>query len=87
MVGAIPLVGKTSNLRSLYKFSPEIKKKTPEKGVTFTEPEPKRPKITIKSSQTAGVESAKDKNAAERDVAKAAEAQRKAEEHRKKVEE
>ncbi|XP_022024187.1 caldesmon-like [Helianthus annuus] len=87
MVGAIPLVGKTSNLRSLYKFSPEIKKKTPKKGVTFTEPEPKRPKITIKSSQTVGVESAKDKNVAERDVAKAAEAQRKAEERRKKVEE
>ncbi|XP_021971262.1 uncharacterized protein LOC110866421 [Helianthus annuus] len=57
VVGAIPLVGKTSNLRSLYRFSPEIKKKTPEKGVTFTEPELKRPKITIKSSQTA-----KDKN-------------------------
>ncbi|KAJ0513977.1 hypothetical protein HanHA300_Chr10g0364111 [Helianthus annuus] len=87
MVGAIPLVGKTSNLRSLYRFSPEIKKKTPEKGVTFTEPEPKRPKITIKSSQTAGVESAKEKSVAEKDVAKAAEVQRKAEERRKKIEE
>ncbi|KAJ0921386.1 putative igA-specific serine endopeptidase [Helianthus annuus] len=108
MVGAIPLVGKTSNLRSLYKFSPgkflislpfflfpllnylfsaEIKKKTPEKGVKFTEPEPKRQKITIKSSQTAGVESAKEKNVAEKDAAKAAEEQRKAEERRKKSEE
>ncbi|KAJ0696961.1 hypothetical protein HanLR1_Chr10g0363331 [Helianthus annuus] len=87
MVGAIPLVGKTSNLRSLYRFSPEIKKKTPEKGVTFTEPEPKRPKITIKSSQTTGVESAKEKSVAEKDVAKAADVQRKAEERRKKIEE
>ncbi|XP_021999370.1 caldesmon-like [Helianthus annuus] len=76
MVGAIPLVGKT-----------KIKKKTPEKRVTFTEPEPKRPKITIKSSQTVGVESAKEKNVAEKDVAKADEAQRKAEERRKKIEE
>ncbi|KAF5823186.1 hypothetical protein HanXRQr2_Chr01g0035621 [Helianthus annuus] len=82
VVGAIPLVGKTSNLRSLYRFSPEIKKKTPENGVTFTEPEPKRLKITIKSSKTA-----KDKNVTEGDVAKAAEAQRKAEERRKKIEE
>ncbi|XP_021980009.1 uncharacterized protein LOC110876140 [Helianthus annuus] len=87
LTGAIPLVGKTSNLRSLYKFSPEIKKKTPEKGVKFTEPEPKRPKITIKSSQTIGGESAKEKNVAEKDVAKAVEAQRKAEERQKKVEE
>ncbi|XP_021989416.1 caldesmon-like [Helianthus annuus] len=65
----------------------EIKKKTPEKGVKFTEPEPKRPKITIKSSQTIGGESAKEKNVAEKDVAKAVEAQRKAEERQKKVEE
>ncbi|KAJ0651405.1 hypothetical protein HanOQP8_Chr15g0560631 [Helianthus annuus] len=43
----LPVVGKTSNLRSLYKFSPEIKKKTPEKGVTFSEAASKRPKITI----------------------------------------
>ncbi|MFS7959131.1 hypothetical protein Hanom_Chr08g00687041 [Helianthus anomalus] len=82
----IPLVGKTSKLRSLYKFSPEIKKKTPEKGVKFTEPEPKRPKIIITSSQTAGGESAKEKNVAEQDVAKAVEAQRKAEERRKEEE-
>ncbi|KAJ0478592.1 hypothetical protein HanHA300_Chr13g0501741 [Helianthus annuus] len=75
-VGLIPLVGKSSNLRSLYKFSPEIKKKTPEKGVKFSEPEPKRPKITIKSSHTA-----------EQDAAKAAEAQRKADERQKREEE
>ncbi|KAJ0535362.1 hypothetical protein HanIR_Chr09g0429851 [Helianthus annuus] len=87
LTGAVPLVGKTSNLRSLYKFSPEIKKKTPEKGVKFTEPEPKRPKITIKSSQTIGGESAKEKNVAEKDVARAVEAQRKAEERQKKMEE
>ncbi|KAJ0939097.1 hypothetical protein HanRHA438_Chr02g0057211 [Helianthus annuus] len=87
IVDVLPLVGKTSKLRSLYKFSPEIKKKTPEKGVTFTEPEPKRLKITIKSSQTAGGESAKEKNIAEQDVAKAVDAQRKAEERRKKEEE
>ncbi|XP_035836932.1 hepatoma-derived growth factor-related protein 2-like [Helianthus annuus] len=72
----IPLVGKTSNLRSLYKFSPEIKKKTPEKGVKFSEPGSKRPKITIKSSDTAA-----------QDTAKAAEAQRKAEENQKREEE
>ncbi|KAJ0944117.1 hypothetical protein HanPSC8_Chr03g0112541 [Helianthus annuus] len=50
-------------LRSLYKFSPEIKK-TPEKGVTFSEAAAKRPKITIKSTDTAA-----------QDAAKAAEAQ------------
>ncbi|MFS7970093.1 hypothetical protein Hanom_Chr09g00816931 [Helianthus anomalus] len=85
--GAMPLVGKSSNLRSLYKFSPEIKKKTPEKGVKFTEPEPKRPKITIKSSQTVGVESAKEKNVAEKYIAQAAEEQRRAEERKKQSEE
>ncbi|KAJ0727240.1 hypothetical protein HanPI659440_Chr12g0479521 [Helianthus annuus] len=87
IVDVIPLVGKTSKLRSLYKFSPEIKKKTPEKGVKFTEPEPKRPKITIKSSQTADSESAKEKSVAEQDTAKAVEAQRRAEERHKKEEE
>ncbi|KAJ0624452.1 putative RNA-directed DNA polymerase [Helianthus annuus] len=88
VAGAIPLIGKTSNLHSLYKFSPETKKKTPEKGVTFTEPEPKRPKITIKSSKTVGAESAKDKNVAEVDKVKAAEEKRKVdEERRKKAEE
>ncbi|MFS7905397.1 hypothetical protein Hanom_Chr01g00047181 [Helianthus anomalus] len=50
--GGVPLIGKKSNLRSLYRFSPEAKKKTPEKkGVVITEPsEPalKRPKVTIK---------------------------------------
>ncbi|XP_021975072.1 eukaryotic translation initiation factor 5B-like [Helianthus annuus] len=74
--GGIPLVGKTSNLRSLYRFSPEIKKKTPEKGVKFNEPGSKRPKITIKSSDTAA-----------QDAAKAAEAQRKAQENQKREEE
>ncbi|XP_021984691.1 uncharacterized protein LOC110880477 [Helianthus annuus] len=72
----LPVVGKTSNLRSLYKFSPEIKKKTPEKGVTFSEAASKRPKITIKSS-----------DAAAQDAAKAAEAQRKAQENQKREEE
>ncbi|KAF5816363.1 hypothetical protein HanXRQr2_Chr03g0133531 [Helianthus annuus] len=72
----IPAVGKTSKLRSLYKFSPEIKKKTPEKGVTFSEAAAKRPKITIKST-----------DAAAQDAAKAAEAQRKVEEGRKREEE
>ncbi|KAM0038712.1 putative microtubule-associated protein 7 family [Helianthus debilis subsp. tardiflorus] len=71
----IPLIGKTSNLRSLYKFSPEIKKKTPEKGVTFSEAGVKRPRITIKST-----------DAAAQDAAKAAEAQRKAEEDKKREE-
>ncbi|KAF5788947.1 hypothetical protein HanXRQr2_Chr09g0365131 [Helianthus annuus] len=64
-----------------------IKKKTPEKGVKFTEPEPKRPKITIKSSQAAGVETAKEKHIAEQDAVKAAEAQRKVEERQKREEE
>uniref|UniRef100_A0A251RZA1 Uncharacterized protein n=1 Tax=Helianthus annuus TaxID=4232 RepID=A0A251RZA1_HELAN len=72
----IPVVGKTSKLRSLYKFSPEIKKKTPEKGVTFSEAGVKRPKITVKSTDTAA-----------QDAAKAAEAQRKVEEDRKREEE
>ncbi|KAJ0526838.1 hypothetical protein HanHA300_Chr09g0327611 [Helianthus annuus] len=48
--GGVPLIGKKSNLRSLYRFSPEGKKKTPEKkGVVIIEPsEPalKRPKVT-----------------------------------------
>ncbi|KAF5787356.1 hypothetical protein HanXRQr2_Chr10g0451801 [Helianthus annuus] len=72
----IPVVGKTSKLRLLYKFSPEIKKKTPEKGVTFSEAGVKRPKITVKSTDTAA-----------QDAAKAAEAQRKVEEDRKREEE
>ncbi|KAJ0850767.1 hypothetical protein HanPSC8_Chr13g0584681 [Helianthus annuus] len=94
----IPVVGKTSKLRSLYKFSPgkffasllntflftqmhllyfsEIKKKTPEKGVTFSEAAAKMPKITVKSTDTAA-----------QDAAKAAEAQRKVEEDRKREEE
>ncbi|XP_035834067.1 uncharacterized protein LOC110882396 [Helianthus annuus] len=72
----IPVVGKTSKLRSLYRFSPEIKKKTPEKGVTFSEAGVKRPKITVKSTDTAA-----------QDAAKAAEAQRKVEEDRKREEE
>ncbi|XP_035843902.1 caldesmon-like [Helianthus annuus] len=54
----------------------EIKKKTPKKGVTFSEAAAKRPKITIKSTDTAA-----------QDAAKAAEAQRKVEEGRKREEE
>ncbi|KAF5775537.1 hypothetical protein HanXRQr2_Chr13g0613161 [Helianthus annuus] len=72
----IPAIGKTSRLRSLYQFSPEIKKKTPEKAVTFSEAGVKRPKITVKPTDTAA-----------QDAAKAAEAQRKVEEARKKEEE
>ncbi|KAJ0795154.1 hypothetical protein HanPI659440_Chr04g0147291 [Helianthus annuus] len=72
----IPAIGKTSRLRSLYQFSPEIKKKTPEKAVTFVEVGVKRPKITVRST-----------DAAAQDAAKAAEAQRKVEEARKKEEE
>ncbi|KAM0035191.1 hypothetical protein Hdeb2414_s0015g00443431 [Helianthus debilis subsp. tardiflorus] len=72
----IPVIGKTSNLRSLYRFSPEIKKRTPEKAVTFSEAGVKRPKITIKSTDTTA-----------QDAAKAAEAQRKVEEDRKREEE
>ncbi|MFS7957749.1 hypothetical protein Hanom_Chr07g00670081 [Helianthus anomalus] len=72
----IPAVGKTSRLRSLYKFSPEIKKRTPEKAVTFSEVGAKRPKIAIQSTDTAA-----------QDAAKAAEAQRKVEESRKREEE
>ncbi|KAJ0611539.1 hypothetical protein HanHA300_Chr01g0016911 [Helianthus annuus] len=63
----VPLIGKQSNLRSLYRFSPEAKKKTPEKkGVVIKDPlEPaqKRPKVTIKPLKTAGVESEKEKTA------------------------
>ncbi|KAF5796843.1 hypothetical protein HanXRQr2_Chr08g0356631 [Helianthus annuus] len=56
-VGA-PVIGKQSNLRSLYKFSPEAQKKTPEKtkGVEFKdpkEPAPKKTNFIIKSSRTA----------------------------------
>ncbi|MFS7929247.1 hypothetical protein Hanom_Chr04g00330231 [Helianthus anomalus] len=91
-VGAVPTIGKQSNLRSLYKFSPEAKKMTPEKkGVVFTEPlEPaqKKPKITVKPYKTAVIESEKDKQAAEAETEKAAEEEkRKAEERKKKVEE
>ncbi|KAJ0861076.1 hypothetical protein HanPSC8_Chr12g0502651 [Helianthus annuus] len=71
----IPVVGKKSKLRSLYQFSPEIKKKTPEKGVKFVEPSTKRPKVATEPSDSAA-----------RDAAKTAEAQRKAEEDRRKEE-
>ncbi|KAJ0476403.1 hypothetical protein HanHA300_Chr13g0477001 [Helianthus annuus] len=54
----------------------EIKKKTPEKAVTFVEAGAKRPKITVRST-----------DAAAQDAAKAAEAQRKVEQARKKEEE
>ncbi|XP_035841730.1 hepatoma-derived growth factor-related protein 2-like isoform X1 [Helianthus annuus] len=71
----IPVVGKKSKLRSLYQFSPEIKKKTPEKGVKFVEPSTKRPKVATEPSDSAA-----------RDAAKTAEAQQKAEEDRRKEE-
>ncbi|MFS7908591.1 hypothetical protein Hanom_Chr01g00084941 [Helianthus anomalus] len=58
--GGVPLIGKRSNLRSLYRFSPEAGKKTPEKnGVVITEPsEPaqKKPRVTIKMLKAAGAE-------------------------------
>ncbi|XP_021993054.1 vicilin-like seed storage protein At2g18540 [Helianthus annuus] len=88
--GAVPLNGKQSSLRSLYRFSPEAKKKSPEKGVVFTEPsEPvqKRPKITIKPFQAAGAESKQDKQAAETERAKAAEAEKRQAEEKKKAKE
>ncbi|MFS7956003.1 hypothetical protein Hanom_Chr07g00649451 [Helianthus anomalus] len=51
------------NLRSLYKFSPEAKKKTPEKkGIVIVDPKEsvlKKTKITIKPFKTVGVESEK----------------------------
>ncbi|XP_022011137.1 uncharacterized protein LOC110910556 [Helianthus annuus] len=66
--GGIPLIGKQSNLRSLYKFSPvsvEAKKKTREKkGVVFKDPqEPtlKKTKVIIKPFKTTRVESEKEK--------------------------
>ncbi|KAJ0564614.1 hypothetical protein HanPSC8_Chr07g0304051 [Helianthus annuus] len=88
--GAVPLIGKQSSLRSLYKFSPETKKKTPEKGVVFVDPsEPvqKRPKVTIKPFQAAGAESEKDKQAAETERAKAAEAEKRQAVEKEKTEE
>ncbi|XP_021985851.1 stress response protein NST1-like [Helianthus annuus] len=88
--GTVPLIGKQSSLRSLYRFSPEAKKKTPDKGVVYMEPsEPvqKRPKVTIKPFQAAGAESEKDKQAAETERAKAAEAEKRQAEEKKKAEE
>ncbi|MFS7954701.1 hypothetical protein Hanom_Chr07g00633621 [Helianthus anomalus] len=69
----VPLIRKKSNLLSLYRFSPEAKKKTPEKkGVVITEPsEPalKRPKVTIKPFKA--TESEKEKpNAGEKPIEK-----------------
>ncbi|MFS7985035.1 hypothetical protein Hanom_Chr11g00993581 [Helianthus anomalus] len=55
--GGIHLIGKQSNLHSLYKFSPEAKKKTPEKRSVVIrdpqEPAQKRPKVIIKPLKTA----------------------------------
>ncbi|MFS7903765.1 hypothetical protein Hanom_Chr01g00027921 [Helianthus anomalus] len=56
--GGVPVIGKQSKLCSLYKFSPEALKKTPEKtkGVEFKdpkEPAPKETKFLIKSSKIA----------------------------------
>ncbi|MFS7968638.1 hypothetical protein Hanom_Chr09g00799961 [Helianthus anomalus] len=66
--GGVPLIGKRSNLRSLYKFSPEAKKKTPEKkAVIFKDPqEPtlKKTKVIIKPIKTAGAESEKERGKA-----------------------
>ncbi|MFS8007913.1 hypothetical protein Hanom_Chr14g01266631 [Helianthus anomalus] len=62
--GGVPFIGKQSNLRSLYRYSP-AKKKTPEKkGVVIVDPqEPvlKKTKITIKPFKTAGAEPEKEK--------------------------
>ncbi|MFS7998895.1 hypothetical protein Hanom_Chr12g01159481 [Helianthus anomalus] len=73
----IPLIGKQSNLRSLYKFSPEAKKKTPEKrSVVFKdpqEPELKKTKVTIKPFKNTGSKAEKSKvaeKAKERDKEK-----------------
>ncbi|KAF5783818.1 hypothetical protein HanXRQr2_Chr11g0512261 [Helianthus annuus] len=67
--GGVPLIGKRSNLRSLYRFSPEVEKKTPEKeGVVIIEPsEPaqKRPRVTIKPLKATGAEADKEKRTAE----------------------
>ncbi|MFS8033564.1 hypothetical protein Hanom_Chr17g01571051 [Helianthus anomalus] len=63
--GEVPLIGKKSNMRSLYRFSPESKKKTPEKkGVVITElsePTLKRPKVTLKPFKATGSEKEKPK--------------------------
>ncbi|KAJ0483338.1 hypothetical protein HanIR_Chr13g0663731 [Helianthus annuus] len=88
--GGVPMIGKKSNLRSLYKFSPEATKKTPEKkGFVFTEPSepaPKKPKIVvIKPFKTSVVGSEKDKQAAEEEE-KTAEEERRAVEERRKAE-
>ncbi|KAJ0791892.1 hypothetical protein HanOQP8_Chr01g0011091 [Helianthus annuus] len=51
----VPVIGKQSKLRTLYKFSPEAKKKTPEKGVVFKDPKElaqKKTKFVIKHPQT-----------------------------------
>ncbi|MFS7992211.1 putative transcription factor bZIP family [Helianthus anomalus] len=89
--GGVPLIGKKSNLRSLYKFSPEATNKTPEKkGVVFTEPSepaPKKPKITVKPFKTSVVGSEKDKEAVEGEKEKTAENERRAEEEKRKDEE
>ncbi|MFS8007076.1 hypothetical protein Hanom_Chr14g01256691 [Helianthus anomalus] len=72
--GGVPLIGKRSNLRSLYRFSPEAEKKTPEKkGVVITEPsEPaqKKPRVTIKPLKAAGAEANKEKKTAEENKAR-----------------
>ncbi|MFS7911691.1 hypothetical protein Hanom_Chr02g00121051 [Helianthus anomalus] len=74
-IGEVLVIGKLSKLRTLYKFSPEAKKKTPEKGVVFKDPqEPaqKRTKVTIKPFKTARLEAEK-KKAAEKPVDKVVE--------------
>ncbi|MFS7975860.1 hypothetical protein Hanom_Chr10g00885621 [Helianthus anomalus] len=67
--GEVPLIGKKSKLRTIYKFSPfsaEAQKKAPEKtkGVEIKdpkEPTPKKTTFIIKSSKTASDQSEKEK--------------------------
>ncbi|MFS7914382.1 hypothetical protein Hanom_Chr02g00152711 [Helianthus anomalus] len=81
--GGVPLIGKQSDLRSLYR----AKNKTPDKkGVVITEPlEPaqKRLRVTIKPLTAVGVEAEKEKKIDEEK--KAAEEKRKAAEEREKT--
>ncbi|KAF5782182.1 hypothetical protein HanXRQr2_Chr11g0492591 [Helianthus annuus] len=63
--GGVPIIGKQSSLRSLYKFFPKAKKKTPEKeGVEFRdskEPVQKKTKFVIKPLKSAELEVEKEK--------------------------
>ncbi|XP_035839038.1 caldesmon-like [Helianthus annuus] len=70
---AIPVVGKTSKLRSLYKFSPEIKKRTPEKADAAKAAEAQR--------------KVEEDRKREEEKKRVAEEKKKKEEERKKIEE